>query len=83
MAFRDCVCRDCLCYRGTHDASSLCAGCQGGRHPGDPRPTGRFLRAAESVAASSDRLVAFAAAPDAIHDWRLERGRLVSRGGLE
>lgn len=45
MPLRDCSCRDCLCYRGTRDPSHLCVACQSGRHPGDPRPAGRLVRA--------------------------------------
>ena len=56
MTLRDCTCRDCLCYRGTRDRSSLCAACQKARHPGDPRPAGWFLRAAENPASLPDRL---------------------------
>lgn len=45
MPLRDCYCGNCLSYRATRDKSGMCAARQSGRHPGDPRPAGRFVRA--------------------------------------
>ena len=76
MTLRDCSCCECLCYRGTRDVSSLCAACQRGRHPGDPRPAGWLFRAAENAASLPNRLRAFTAAPDSILDREAEPGPL-------
>ena len=76
MTLRDCICLDCLCYRGTRDVGSLCAACQRGQHPGDPRPAGWFFRAAENAASLPDGLRAFTAATDSIPDGRPEPGPL-------
>lgn len=83
MSLRDCTCGECLCYRGTREVSSLCAACQKGRHPGDPRPVGWFVRVAENAASLPDRLRAFTAAADSIADRGAEPGRLVSSRQLE
>jgi hypothetical protein len=76
MELRDCTCRDCLCYRGTRDGSSLCVACQKGKHPGDPRPAGWFVRAAANAASLPDRLRAFTAVPDSIPDRLASSRRL-------
>ena len=83
MTIRDCSCRDCLCYQGTRYVSNLCAACQKGRHPGDPRPAGWFVRAAENAASLPGRLRALTAASDATLERLPEPGRLVSSQRLD